>query len=288
MRARLQKILAAAGMASRRGSEDLLASGRVTVNGVPARLGDSADPLCDQICLDGVRLFAERLCYWVVHKPSGVLTTRRDPRGRPTVMQFLPHGVPRVFPVGRLDYDSEGLVLLTNDGATAQVLLHPSLGNEREYLVFVQGGMTDTALERLARGVPLEDGRTAPARVSKVRFDRHHGETSFLLTLREGRKRQIRRALAALGHPVRRLVRVRLGPLRLGSLACGEARPLSGREHHALLSHAQQLRSAAAQNSAMRKRGRERARPHGKSRPAARRTHPPGFADALILRIDRE
>jgi 23S rRNA pseudouridine2605 synthase len=277
MRMRLQKILAAAGVASRRGCEELLSGGRVTVNGAPVRLGDSADPDTDAIRLDGVRLGAAQPCYWLVHKPSGVLTARHDPRGRPTVMELLPRGAPRLFPVGRLDYETEGLVLLTNDGLTAQALLHPSLGNEREYLVFVRGAMEEDALARLARGVALEDGSTAPAGVSRVRFDRHHGETSFHLTVREGRKRQIRRALAALGHPVRRLVRVRFGPLRLGDLAAGRARPLSGAERRALLAHAQRLRQAATQISAMRKRPRERPCPKGDSRLAARRTGPWGL-----------
>jgi pseudouridine synthase len=274
MRVRLQKILARAGVASRRRCEELLASGRVTVNGAPVHLGDSADPALDQICLDGVRLGVERPAYWLAHKPGGVLTTRHDPRGRPTVIELLPPGVPYVFPVGRLDYDSEGLVLLTNDGALAQVLLHPSLGNEREYAVFARGAMGEAALKQLAFGVRLEDGRTAPARISKLRFDRHHGETAFHLTLREGRKRQIRRALAALGHPVRRLVRVRLGPLRLGRLAPGQARPLSGSERRALLIHAARLRSAAAQNSAMRKRRQDRAPWQGESQMAARGRRP--------------
>ena len=274
MRMRLQKILAAAGVASRRGCEELLSAGRVTVNGAPARLGDSADPDTDAIRLDGALLGAAQPCYWLVHKPRGVLTTRHDPRGRPTVMELLPPGVPRVFPVGRLDYETEGLVLLTNDGLTAQALLHPSLGNEREYLVFVRGAMGEGALARLARGVALEDGSTAPAGVSRVRLDRLHGETSFHLTVREGRKRQIRRALVALGHPVRRLVRVRFGPLRLGDLAAGRARPLSGGERRALLAHAQRLRQGAPQISAMRKRRRERPYPKGDSRLAARRTRP--------------
>ena len=178
-------------------------------------------------------------------------------------MELLPPGLPRVFPVGRLDYDTEGLVLLTNDGATAQVLLHPSLGSEREYVVFARGTMSDATLRRLAKGVELEDGRTAPARVAHVRLDRQRAQTSFHLTLREGRKRQIRRALAALGHPVRRLVRVRLGPLRLGSLAPGKARTLSPAERRALLAHVRGLRGAAAQNFAMRKSRQDRPRPQG-------------------------
>jgi 23S rRNA pseudouridine2605 synthase len=288
MRIRLQKILAAAAVASRRRSEELLSSGRVTVNGAPVQLGDSADPITDTIRLDGVILGAARPAYWLVHKPSGVLTTRSDPRGRPTVMELLPPGAPRLFPVGRLDWDTEGLVLLTNDGATAQALLHPSLGNEREYLVFARGALDEGSFQRLAQGVALEDGRTAPARVSRVRFDRQHRETSFHLTVREGRKRQIRRALAALGHPVRRLVRVRMGPLKLGTLAAGLARPLSGGERLALLRHVQHLRKAAAQNSAMRKRRQEGPRPKGNSRRAAHPTRSRESAHALILRIDRE
>ncbi|HYB13264.1 MAG TPA: hypothetical protein VEG67_07325, partial [Myxococcota bacterium] len=169
-----------------------------------------------------------------------------------------------------------------------QVLLHPSLGNEREYVVFARGALGPEVLGRLARGVELEDGRTAPARVSKLRLDRHHGETSFHLTLREGRKRQIRRALAALGHPVRRLVRVRLGPLRLGSLAPGDARPLSPTERRALLQHAQRLRSAAPQNFAMRKRRGDRPSKQGESRRVARGTRPSESSRALILHMEQE
>jgi 23S rRNA pseudouridine2605 synthase len=179
-------------------------------------------------------------------------------------------------------------VLLTNDGATAQALLHPSLQNEREYLVFAQGALGEEALQRLARGVALEDGRTAPARVAKVQIDLHQRKTSFHLTVREGRNRQIRRALAALGHPVRRLVRVRFGPLRLGHLAAGLARPLSAGERRALLRHVQQLRTAAAQNSAMRKRGREAAPLKDNSRLVAHEKRSRKSVDALILRIDQE
>jgi 23S rRNA pseudouridine2605 synthase len=170
----------------------------------------------------------------VVHKPAGVLTTTRDPRGRRTVLDLLPPGLPRLFPVGRLDFDSEGLVLLTNDGDVAHALLHPSLGSEREYRVTARGRIPATALAQLAAGVVLDDGPTAPARVGTVHFDARAGATRFGLTLREGRKRQIRRALDALGHPVVRLVRVRMGPVRLGRLPAGGARPLLQAEIAAL------------------------------------------------------
>jgi len=243
MRARLQKILAAAGLASRRGAEEVLRAGRVTVNGAPAALGDSADPDCDEIAVDGRPIEREPSRYWMLHKPRGVLTTLRDPHasrdGRPLVLDLLPAAArtERLFPVGRLDLDSEGLLLLTNDGEAAQALLHPSLGTEREYVVTVRGQLSDETAERLARGIELDDGPMAPCRVGRRQRRRDPPTTRFSLTLREGRKRQIRRALRALGHPVVRLVRTRMGPLRLGDLSEGEARPLDARELAALRTH---------------------------------------------------
>jgi len=203
-----------------------------------AQLGDRADPERQAIAVDGRPLVRARACYWLVHKPVGVLTTTRDPRGRRTVLALLPPGLPRLFPVGRLDYDSEGLVLLTNDGEVAHALLHPSLESEREYHVTARGRLSSAALARLARGVELEDGWTAPARVGPARFDARAGVTRFVLILGEGRNRQIRRSLAALGHPVARLVRTRMGPLRLGRLPAGRARPLAAAEVAALRRHA--------------------------------------------------
>lgn len=198
----------------------------MTVNGVVARLGDSADPARERVAVDGREIDLEPAGFWMLHKPRGVLTTVSDPHGRRTVIDLLPPGLPRLFPVGRLDLDTEGLVLLTNDGDVAHALLHPSLGSEREYVVTVRGRPSDTQLRRLARGIELDDGRTAPARVAAPRFDRGADTTTFALVLVEGRKRQIRRAMQALGHPVVRLVRVRMGPLSLGSLAIGRARSL--------------------------------------------------------------
>ena len=258
MRARLQKILAAAGVASRRHAEELLRGGRVAVNGRVARLGDSADPATDEIRLDGAPVAAQgvaRPVYWIVHKPAGVLTTTRDPRGRRTVLDLLPPGLPRLFPVGRLDFDTEGLVLLTNDGDAAHALLHPSLGSEREYRVSARGRIGAAAFAQLAAGVMLDDGPTAPARVGPTRFDAAAGATRFALTLREGRKRQIRRALDALGHPVVRLVRVRMGPVRLGRLPPGGARPLA------------QAEIAALRRDARRRLGRHSSRQRAGSEP---------------------
>ncbi|MCH8083149.1 MAG: rRNA pseudouridine synthase [Myxococcales bacterium] len=233
-RERLQKILAAAGVASRRAAEDLIRAGRVTVNGVVATLGESADPDRDAISFDGERIQREPLEYWIVHKPRGVLTTVSDPQGRSTVVDLVRDSTVRLFPVGRLDLLSEGLVLLTNDGPLAHSLLHPSFGEEREYRVTVRGSFDRSTQRRISEGVELEDGLTAPARVGAVRFDPQTRTTRFALTLVEGKKRQIRRMMRELGRPVVRLVRVRLGPLELGQLEPGKARPLGARERRVL------------------------------------------------------
>lgn len=236
-RVRLQKLLAAAGIASRRGAEDLLRAGRVAVNGELAELGASADANVDVVTVDGVAVVREPLAYWMLHKPAGVVTTVRDPQGRRIVLDLLPPEAPtvRFFPVGRLDRDTEGLVLLTNDGELAQVLLHPSHEVEREYRVTVKGRVPAATLTRLEAGVGLEEGRTAPARVEGPRYDAGSHRSRFGLVLIEGRNRQIRRSLEALGHPVVRLIRVRMGPLRLGRLGRGMARALEDEERRALL-----------------------------------------------------
>jgi 23S rRNA pseudouridine2605 synthase len=247
---RLQKLLAAAGLASRRAAEEWIRAGRVRVDGTLAKLGDAADPDTQRVTVDGRALVPERHAYWIAHKPRGVVTTMRDPEGRRTVIELLPRDGPRLHPVGRLDQETEGLVLLTNDGAVTQALLHPSLGSEREYLVTARGRIADPTLERLAAGIVLEDGPTAPARVRAPRFDRGTDTTRFALVIAEGRKRQIRRALAALGHPVVRLVRVRMGPLELGSLEPGRARRLRPAEVAALLAHARRLQLRATRRQA--------------------------------------
>ena len=268
---RLQKLLAAAGFGSRRQTEQFLIDKRVTVNGELATLGDRATPGVDDIRVDGERLVAERPSYWLLHKPRGIVTTVRDDEGRKTVIDLLPRSIERVFPVGRLDRETSGLLLLTNDGDTAHALLHPSLGNEREYKVSVKGQIDEKAIGRLEKGVVLEDGRTAPARVERVRFDPDLGSSSFSLTLGEGRKRQIRRSLLILGFPVRRLVRVRMGPLRLGHLPAGEARPLRSDERRALLDHVARLRSADGKSPRPGKSGARKTQRSPSSRNGARK-----------------
>jgi len=241
---RLQRLLASAGFGSRREVEALVADGRVSVNGAVAQLGDRARPGRDDIRLDGERVLAERPIYWIVNKPRGVVTTVRDESGRRTVLDLVPRKIGRVFPVGRLDVETSGLLLLTNDGETAYALLHPSLGNEREYRVSVKGAIDAKAIARLEKGVHLEEGKTAPGRVGDLRLDPKSGTSTFSLTLVEGRNRQIRRSLLVLGFPVRRLVRERMGPLRLEGLAVGEGRPLTPEERTRLLEHVARLRGA--------------------------------------------
>jgi 23S rRNA pseudouridine2605 synthase len=274
-RVRLQKLLADAGIASRRAAEEWIRGGRVRVNGKVALLGESADLAVDDVRVDGRRIEAEPRRYWLLHKPQNVLTTTADPwaaeAGRRTVLELLPAAArrTRLVPVGRLDLDSEGLLLLTNDGDLVQALLHPSRGVEREYRVDAWGQVAPEAARRLAAGVELEDGRTNPCRVRVLGYDARRDLTRLEIVLREGRKRQIRRSLLALGHPVRRLVRVRMGSLRLGELPRGRARELSAAERHAL------LRLASGGGSARATRGAGRgARRRSGARPASRRRRP--------------
>lgn len=229
MKERLQKVLARAGVASRRKCETLIQQGRVAVNGeVITRLGTRVDPERDTITVDGKRIdVAERHIYIGLHKPPGVISTVDDPWGRPTVLHLVDTEA-RVYPVGRLDADSEGLVLLTNDGALTHYLTHPRFGHEKEYHVLVTGRPSRAVLDRLRAGVPLEDGVTLPAQIEVLQPA--GGDTWLRMVLREGRKRQIRRMMKAVGHPVKRLIRVRIGPIRLGDLAPGQWRYLSPQE----------------------------------------------------------
>jgi len=265
---RLQKLLAESGVASRRGAERLIREGRVTVDGRVAGIGDSADPSIERVDLDGERVRPPARVYWVVNKPRGVLSTVRDPEGRPTVIDLVPQRGTRTFPVGRLDRETEGLVLLTNDGELTNALLHPSYEVEREYVVSVRGELSEREQQRLAKGIRLEDGMTAPARVSRVRFDPAQEISVFHLTLIEGRKRQIRRALAALGHPVRALSRIRMGPLKLGRLARGAARPITPAERKELM----RLRDRALGSADAQAGGRSRAKAGGRKRKTRRRS----------------
>ena len=204
---RLQKVLARAGVGSRRAAEELIADGRVTVNGAVASLGRRVDVAVDAVAIDGAPVGVRPgLVYYLVNKPTGVVSTAADPEGRPTVVSLVP-GSPRVFPVGRLDAATEGLLLLTNDGELAHHLTHPRFGVDKEYLVQVDGRPSPGAIRQLRDGVDLDDGRTAPARVARVAPD------TLRIVIHEGRNRQVRRMCEAVGHPVRRLVRTRIGPL---------------------------------------------------------------------------
>jgi 23S rRNA pseudouridine2605 synthase len=218
---RLQKVLARAGWGSRRHCEDLIEAGRVTVNGELANLGRRVDAEHDLVEIDGAPVGVRQgLVYYLVNKPVGVVTTMSDTHGRPTVAELVPDE-PRVFPVGRLDADTEGLLLMTNDGELAHRLAHPSFGVDKEYLAHVEGVLSAGALRRLREGVTLEDGLTAPAVVSQP-------EPGVVrLAIHEGRNRQVRRMCEAVGHRVQRLVRVRIGPLADRSLKPGEWRALT-------------------------------------------------------------
>jgi 23S rRNA pseudouridine2605 synthase len=225
---RLQKALAHAGVGSRRASEDLIREGRVTVNGRVAILGERIDPKADRVEVDGTRIPLDpALRYYALHKPRGVVTTAKDPHGRPTVADFYPPGE-RVFPVGRLDRESEGLLLLTNDGELANRLTHPRFEVEKEYLAEVDGVPKERVLSRLVRGVELDDGMARAKLARPVAGAR--GRTAVRIVMTEGRKREVRRMLGAVGLPVRRLIRVRLGPIRIERLAPGEVRELTSEE----------------------------------------------------------
>ena len=228
--ARLQKILARAGIASRRRAEEIIRAGRVKVNGqVVDRPGVKVDSARDKIEVNGRPLtFKERYCYLAFYKPRGVVTTLFDPQGRPKVRDFLRAVPERVFPVGRLDYDSEGLLLLTNDGELAYRLTHPRYKVPKIYTVWVAGNVETGALRKLEKGVLLDDGPTQPAVVEVVRRGRQ--QTVLRVTVTEGKKRQVRRMCAAVGHPVLRLKRTGIGMLRLGRLKPGAYRYLSSRE----------------------------------------------------------
>lgn len=229
MIARLQKILSASGVASRRASEQMILEGRVTVNGDTVReLGTKADPQKDIIKVDGRRIkTVVRNRYIALYKPKGYVTTRSDPEGRRTVMDLVGEG-DYIYPVGRLDYDSEGLLLLTSDGDLAARLTHPRHEVEKTYEVIVAGMPDVRALEKLKKGVFIEGGRTAPAHVhvgSIVKGARP--TTKLTIVIHEGRNRQIRRMCSAVGLPVRELRRVRMGPIGLGRLKPGQWRELT-------------------------------------------------------------
>ncbi len=230
MTERLQKIIAAAGITSRRAAEELILAGRVAVNGVVVtELGSKADPHKDQITLDGHPIKpAEKQYYVLLHKPAGYVTSLKDPQGRQLVTELVKEIGERLFPVGRLDYNSEGLLLLTNDGEWANRLMHPRHQVDKEYHVRVRGKVDPQQIKRLAAGVELEDGPTSGASVRLLKSDQQNDWLS--ITIREGRNRQVRRMCAAVGLSVVRLRRIRYGNLTLGGLKPGEYRLLTAQE----------------------------------------------------------
>lgn len=233
---RLQKVLAAAGIASRRASEELIAQGRVSVNGRTAELGDKVDAERDVVEVDGERVSVDpERVYVMLNKPRGVITTVDDPQGRPTVMDLINLQM-RLFPVGRLDQDTEGLLLLTNDGALAHSLMHPSFEVERTYVALVPGPVRKRTLAQLRQGVPLDDG-VARARRARV-LEEEQGKALVEIVMIEGRKREVRRMFGALGLTVERLARVAYGGVELGDLRQGKWRfltqPEIGRLHRSV------------------------------------------------------
>lgn len=237
-------------MGSRRACDELVAAGRVTVDGATASAGQRVDPAAQEVAVDGIPVpVAPGHVYYLLNKPAGVVTTASDPEGRPTVVSMVP-AEPRVFPVGRLDYDSEGLLVLTNDGRLAQLLSHPSHGVAKEYLAEVEGVPSPAAVRSLRQGVVLDDGPTAPAVVAAV------SPGVLRIAVHEGRNRQVRRMCEAVGHPVRRLVRTQIGPVRDPRLRPGAWRPLSTDEVRAL--YAASTRAAPARPSRRRGRGPRR------------------------------
>ncbi len=235
MEERLQKILAAAGVASRREAEKIIAAGRVKVNGRRiSELGEKFDPARSRITVDGKAVNAAPKAYYLFYKPRGVVTTMSDPQQRRTVADYLRSLPVRVFPVGRLDYNTEGLLLMTNDGEIAQKLMHPSLEVDKTYIVKVPGIVPQEKLDLLRVGVPLEDGMTAPATVNIRRYDHERNLTLFDITIHEGRNRQIRRMCDFIGFPVRDLKRVKIGPLTLDGVKRGSWRALEESEISAL------------------------------------------------------
>ena len=228
---RLQKVISQAGIASRREAETLITAGRVSVNGkVATELGVKIDPVKDRVRVDGKLIRGEKLVYLLLFKPKGVVSTLSDPEGRETVAG-LTDGVPqRVYPVGRLDYNTEGALLLTNDGNLTHALLHPSRHVLKTYIARLKGIPGEDALDKLRVGIRLDDGITAPAEVYLLEADREKGDCRIEISIHEGRNRQIRRMCEAIGHPVKQLKRIRFAFLTLDGLKRGQYRLLTEAE----------------------------------------------------------
>ncbi|HHU62184.1 MAG: pseudouridine synthase [Bacillota bacterium] len=229
MEERLQKVMAHAGVDSRRACEEIIREGRVTVNGEVAHLGLKVNPQEDIILIDGKPLGGtEQKRYLILNKPFGFITTVNDQFGRKDVLDLVSDIPERIYPVGRLDFDSEGLVFLTNDGSLAHKVMHPSFEIPKTYSVVLEGKITMDSVYRLRTGIILEDGRTAPAKVKLL--ETSNSESRFHLTIHEGRNRQVRRMCSKIGHEVKRLIRVGIGPLELGNLPSGKYRNLTKEE----------------------------------------------------------
>ena len=235
MQERLQKFLARSGVASRREAEKLITAGEVKVNGrVITELGTKIDPLRDKVFINNKPIRPEKNIYLLFNKPKGVMTTLSDPEGRRTIADYLGDIKQRVYPVGRLDYNTEGLLLLTNDGALAQQLMHPKHNVNKTYIATVIGIVMDDKVDKLRIGVDLEDGMTAPAVVDILEFQHEKNLTVLRITIHEGRNRQIRRMCDFIGHPVRKLTRVKLANLTLDGVGRGKYRELYDQEVQAL------------------------------------------------------
>ncbi len=236
MEERLQKALAAAGVASRREAEKFIVAGRVKVNGkIVKELGSKVDMSRDKVAVDGKLIKTEAKVYYMFYKPRGVVTTMKDPQNRRSIGDYVKDLPEHVFPVGRLDYNTEGLLLLTNDGDFAQALMHPKNEIQKVYVVKVPGIVPQDKLDQLKLGVVLEDGKTAPAIVNLRSYNYEKNCTVFDIAIHEGRNRQIRRMCDAIGFPVRELMRIKIGPLELKEVSRGKFRDLTDRELKAML-----------------------------------------------------
>jgi len=289
-RERLQKIIARAGFASRREAEEMIRTGRVTVNGkIITELGSKADSKTDHVKVDGKLITRpEPLRYILLYKPKEVMTTVNDPEGRKTVLDLVRGVKERLFPVGRLDYQSEGLILLTNDGQLAFQISHPSQGSVKTYHVKVRGVPEERLVEKLRRGITLDGRRTLPCEIDRLRTTgtaEDTGNSWFEVRLREGRTQQIRKMFKALGHPVSKLKRVSIGPISDGSLSAGQWRELTKQEVRLLATQKEPARKRVAKRPGTRKKtatrretsssaaGKQTTRRPSKSRAAKLRTN---------------
>ncbi|KIL44241.1 23S rRNA pseudouridine(2605) synthase RluB [Jeotgalibacillus soli] len=227
---RLQKVIAHAGVASRRKAEELIQAGKVKVNGtVIKELGVKVGP-SDKIEVEGIKIERENRVYFLLYKPTGIISAVNDDKKRKVVTDFFPHVQERIYPVGRLDYDTSGLLLLTNDGEFAHLLTHPKYEIHKTYVARVKGLVSRESLRKLERGIKLEDGMTAPANAKVLSADKKKDKTIIEITIHEGRNRQVRRMFDAIGHPVQKLKRERYAFLNLAGLNAGDARELTPHE----------------------------------------------------------